>query len=103
MKDVVNRMHVAMPQARDKLARPPVIPSGVAQARAAREGGFKVPTEKDLQVSCRLDTKQGYLTEGPALIKQSARQSLLALLPQPLPIDYVQCTVMVLVYVQQRA
>lgn len=71
MKDVVNRMHVAMPQARDKLSRPPVIPSGVAQARAAREGGLKVPTEKDLQVGCRLHTEQKYMPEGFGLIAHS--------------------------------
>lgn len=50
IKDVVNRMHVAQPQARDGVSRPPVIPPGVAQARAARDGGYKPPTEKDLQV-----------------------------------------------------
>ena len=47
---MVNRMHVAVPQARDRLSRPPVIPAGVAQARAARDAGFKPPTEKDMQV-----------------------------------------------------
>ena len=50
IKDVVNRMHVAVPQARDTLSRPPVIPAGVAHARAARDAGYKPPTEKDLQV-----------------------------------------------------
>ncbi|DBB16598.1 hypothetical protein WJX82_000424 [Trebouxia sp. C0006] len=49
IKDVVNRMHVAQPQARDGVSRPPVIPAGVAQARAARDGSYKPPTEKDLQ------------------------------------------------------
>lgn len=49
---MVNRMHVAVPQARDKVSRPPVIPAGVAQARAARDAGYKPPTEKDLQVDC---------------------------------------------------
>ena len=44
-------MHVAQPQARDGVSRPPVIPPGVAQARAARDAGYKPPTEKDLQVS----------------------------------------------------
>lgn len=53
MKDVVNRMHVAIPQPRDHMARPAVIPAGVAQARAARDGGFKSSTEKDLQVCNR--------------------------------------------------
>ena len=52
IKDVVNRMHVAMPQARDRVSRPPVIPPRVAQARAARDAGYKPPTEKDLQVYC---------------------------------------------------
>ena len=52
IKDVVNRMHVAMPQARDRVSRPPVIPPRVAQARAAREAGYKPSTEKDLQVQC---------------------------------------------------
>ena len=47
---MVNRMHVAVPQARDRVSRPPVIPAGVAQARAARDAGYKPPTEKDLQV-----------------------------------------------------
>lgn len=50
IKDVVNRMHVAVPQARDGVSRPPVIPAGVAQAREARDAGYKPPTEKDLQV-----------------------------------------------------
>ena len=50
IKDVVNRMHVAVPQARDRVSRPPVIPPGVAQARAARDAGYKPSTEKDLQV-----------------------------------------------------
>ena len=53
IKDVVNRMHVAVPQARDRVSRPPVIPAGVAQARAARDAGYKPPTEKDLQVRLR--------------------------------------------------
>ena len=51
----MNRMHVARPQARDGVSRPPVIPAGVAQARAARDGGYKPPTEKDLQVPLSLD------------------------------------------------
>lgn len=59
IKDVVNRMHVAVPQARDRVSRPPVIPAGVTQARAARDAGYKPLTEKDLQVrlhSSRLDS-----------------------------------------------
>ena len=47
-------MHVAQPQARDGVSRPPVIPPGVAQARAARDAGYKPPTEKDLQVTGHL-------------------------------------------------
>lgn len=47
--DVVNRIHVAMPRARDGLARPPVIPPGVAEARARRDAGEKRKKEKDLQ------------------------------------------------------
>lgn len=50
MKDVVNRMHVAIPQPRDHMSRPAVIPAGVAQARAARDSGYKPSTEKELQV-----------------------------------------------------
>lgn len=49
--DVVNRIHVAVPKARDGLDRPPVIPPGVAEARARRDAGEKLRiTEKDLQV-----------------------------------------------------
>ena len=43
-------MHVAMPAPRDGVARPPVIPPGVAAARARRDAGNKRRTEKDLQV-----------------------------------------------------
>ena len=43
-------MHVAMPAPRDGVARPPVIPPGVAAARARRDAGDKRRTEKDLQV-----------------------------------------------------
>jgi hypothetical protein len=50
--DVVNRIHVAVPKARDGVSRPPVIPRGVAAARARRDAGEKRRTEKDLQV-CR--------------------------------------------------
>lgn len=50
MGDVVNRIHVAVPKARDGVARPPVIPPGVAAARARRDAGEKRRTEKDLQV-----------------------------------------------------
>ncbi len=47
--DVVNRMHVAVPKARDGHTRPAVIPAGVAEARARRAAGDKRKTEKDLQ------------------------------------------------------
>ena len=43
-------MHVALPAPRDGVARPPVIPPGVAAARARRDAGEKKLTEKDLQV-----------------------------------------------------
>lgn len=52
---MVNRMHVAVPQARDRVSRPAVIPAGVAQARAARDAGYKPSTEKDLQVYAHSD------------------------------------------------
>ena len=48
--DVVNRMHVAMPKARDDTARPPVIPPSVAAARARQDVSTSKRTEKDLQV-----------------------------------------------------
>lgn len=38
--DVLNRIHVAQPKVRDTVARPPVIPPGVAEARAKREAGL---------------------------------------------------------------
>jgi hypothetical protein len=47
---VVNRIHVAVPKPRDNASRPPVIPPGVAAARARRDAGEKRRTEKDLQV-----------------------------------------------------
>ena len=53
--DVLNRMHVAVPKARDGAARPPVIPPSVAAARAAAAAAAagaakaKRKTEKDLQ------------------------------------------------------
>lgn len=47
--DVVSRIHVAMPKQRDGVARPPVIPAGVAEARARRDAGERRRTEKDLQ------------------------------------------------------
>jgi hypothetical protein len=49
--DVLNRMHVALPKPRAGAARPrpPVIPLGVTQARAARDAGEKRRTERDAQ------------------------------------------------------
>ena len=47
---MVNRIHVAVPKPRDTASRPPVIPPGVAAARARRDAGVKRRTEKDLQV-----------------------------------------------------
>ncbi len=49
--DVLNRMHVAVPKPRAGAAkpRPPVIPAGVAEARARRDAGEKKRTEKDMQ------------------------------------------------------
>lgn len=49
VNSVLNRVHVAMPKPRDGAARPPCIPAGVAEARAARAAGHKRVTEKDLQ------------------------------------------------------
>ena len=53
MTDVVNRIHVAVPKPRDNASRPPVIPPGVAAARARRDAGENRRTEKDLQVRGR--------------------------------------------------
>ncbi|GBF88440.1 hypothetical protein Rsub_01152 [Raphidocelis subcapitata] len=49
--DVLNRMHVALPKPRAGAAkpRPPVIPPGVAEARARRDAGEKRRTERDAQ------------------------------------------------------
>eukprot|EP00890_Picochlorum_soloecismus_P006453 jgi/Picsp_1/6809/NSC_04148-R1_protein len=47
--DVAERLHVAMPKQRDRIARPPVIPLGVEASRALREGNEKKTTERDLQ------------------------------------------------------
>ena len=47
--EVMNRVHLAVPQPRDNAARPPVIPPGVAVARAARDAEEKRRTEKDVQ------------------------------------------------------
>ncbi len=53
IQDVAHRMHVAVPVPRDGVARPPVIPPGVAAARARRDAGEKRKTEKDLQARAR--------------------------------------------------
>jgi len=47
--DVLNRIHVAMPKQRDGMARPAVIPDGVAQARAKRDAGEKKKLQKHIQ------------------------------------------------------
>lgn len=50
--DVLNKIHVAQPKPRDGItpgSRPPVIPAGVAEARARRAAGEKKKTERDLQ------------------------------------------------------
>lgn len=47
--DVVGRIHVSMPRNRDGVARPPVIPPGVEEARAKKDAGERRRTEKDLQ------------------------------------------------------
>lgn len=44
------RPAAAQPKPRDGVSRPPVIPPGVAEARARRDAGDKRKTEKDLQV-----------------------------------------------------
>ena len=47
--DLVSRIHVSMPRHRDGVARPPIIPAGVVEARAKRDAGERRRTEKDLQ------------------------------------------------------
>mmetsp|Transcript_20120 Transcript_20120/g.43823 ORF Transcript_20120/g.43823 Transcript_20120/m.43823 type:complete len:675 (+) Transcript_20120:351-2375(+) len=49
INDVVNRIHIAQPKPRDGVSRPPVIPPGVAEARARRAAGERRKTEKELQ------------------------------------------------------
>jgi nucleolar GTP-binding protein len=49
INDVLNRIHIAQPKARDNAARPPVIPPGVAEARAKRAAGQRKRTQKDIQ------------------------------------------------------
>lgn len=50
--DVLNKIHVAQPKPRAGVAagsRPPVIPAGVAEARARRAAGERKKTERDMQ------------------------------------------------------
>ncbi|GLC36542.1 hypothetical protein PLESTM_000458200 [Pleodorina starrii] len=50
--DVLNKIHVAQPKPREGVmpgSRPPVIPPGVAEARARRAAGEVKKTERDLQ------------------------------------------------------
>ncbi|GFH19387.1 nucleolar GTP-binding protein 1 [Haematococcus lacustris] len=49
INDVLNRIHIAMPKPRDGSARPPVIPAGVAEARARRAVGEKKKLQKHFQ------------------------------------------------------
>ena len=49
--DVVNRIHVAVPRARDGKARPPVIPAGVQVAKVGqRTSAANRKLQKDIQV-----------------------------------------------------
>jgi hypothetical protein len=50
IQDVAFRMHVAQPKPRDRQGRPPVIPAGLAAARARRDAGERRRTEKDVEV-----------------------------------------------------
>lgn len=47
--NVADRIHVSVPRQRDGMSRPPVIPAGLADARAKRDAGHRRRTEKDLQ------------------------------------------------------
>ncbi|KAL6763518.1 P-loop containing nucleoside triphosphate hydrolase protein [Haematococcus lacustris] len=49
INDVLNRIHIAMPKPRDGSSRPPVIPAGVAKARARRVAGEKKKLQKHFQ------------------------------------------------------
>ncbi|EFJ25861.1 hypothetical protein SELMODRAFT_231970 [Selaginella moellendorffii] len=49
LEDVRNRIHVAMPRPRDTRERPPVIPAGVLEARAAAPPRAPRRLEKDLE------------------------------------------------------
>ena len=71
IQDVAHRMHVAMPAPRDGVTRPPVIPPGVAAARARRDAGDKRRTEKDLQV--RLCPLQPCGCDGYCMLRTACR------------------------------
>lgn len=68
MNSVLNRIHVAMPKVSNS-DRTPFIPDGVAEARARREAGEKMQTEKDLEESLggtgvySSDLRKDYLLE----------------------------------------
>lgn len=74
ISDVLNRMHVALPKPRAGAAkpRPPVIPPGVAEARARRDGGERRRTERDAQEEAggagvySADLRKGYDLKDPA-------------------------------------
>ncbi|GIL62619.1 hypothetical protein Vafri_16810 [Volvox africanus] len=72
--DVLNKIHVAQPRPRDGVApgsRPPVIPPGVAEARARRAVGEVKKTERDLQEEnggagvYSADLRKHFLLENP--------------------------------------
>lgn len=80
--DVLNRMHVALPKARDNTARPAVIPPSVAAARAAAAATAaakaKRKTEKDLQ------EENGGAGEGVVLVREGRGWFFLQRLPPSL-------------------
>ena len=89
INDVVNRMHVAMPKARDATARPPVIPGSVAAARGQPQvaAAAKRQTEKDLQVSLQeshtsAGGKQFVLLQHPLLQHPAASHQWLIASPR---------------------
>lgn len=69
--DVLNRIHVAVPKPRDRASRPPVIPPGVAEARARRAAGEKKKLEKDFQEEMggagvySADLRKHYMLDNP--------------------------------------
>lgn len=68
MSSVMNRIHVAMPKLSNS-DRKPCIPEGVVEARARRDAGEKIQTEKDLEESLggagvySADLRKGYILE----------------------------------------